>query len=266
MIPFCVCYFLIYSFFFLFRNLHHFGVNASCRLHGSPKTVSASIGALSPLHRLQSLDLMDDVPLTYSKENHITAPILTTPVVEPNRIMTPKRLQSHQQLHSMTNDLATITTSHGKGKGMPYSASSSFDGIGSCSSGLTTATSMNTNGVKASAQNHHQHFYNNHGNSEAATSSNTVKHHHHHNKSHNNHRTHSPHKNRTNDGCMLRHRWQACPELHKAMDGVNYIADHTKKEEESTKVSFTGKKTKLKKTLKKIKLFSCDGQHIDCQS
>lgn len=38
---------------------------------------------------------------------------------------------------------------------------------------------------------------------------------------------------------MLRHRWQACPELHKAMDGVNYIADHTKKEEESTKVTFS---------------------------
>lgn len=35
----------------------------------------------------------------------------------------------------------------------------------------------------------------------------------------------------------LRHRWQQCPELHKAMDGVNYIADHTRKEEESTKVT-----------------------------
>ncbi|XP_055713962.1 acetylcholine receptor subunit alpha-like [Phlebotomus papatasi] len=33
-----------------------------------------------------------------------------------------------------------------------------------------------------------------------------------------------------------RHRWHTCPELHKAMDGVTYIADHTKKEEESTRV------------------------------
>ncbi|XP_055682663.1 acetylcholine receptor subunit alpha-like [Lutzomyia longipalpis] len=32
------------------------------------------------------------------------------------------------------------------------------------------------------------------------------------------------------------HRWHTCPELHKAMDGVTYIADHTKKEEESTRV------------------------------
>lgn len=35
----------------------------------------------------------------------------------------------------------------------------------------------------------------------------------------------------------IRHRWHTCPELHKAMDGVTYIADHTKKEEESTRVS-----------------------------
>lgn len=35
----------------------------------------------------------------------------------------------------------------------------------------------------------------------------------------------------------LRRRWHGCPELHKAMEGVTYIADHTKKEEESTKVS-----------------------------
>lgn len=34
----------------------------------------------------------------------------------------------------------------------------------------------------------------------------------------------------------LKHRWHHCPELHKAIDGVTYIADHTKKEEESTRV------------------------------
>lgn len=35
----------------------------------------------------------------------------------------------------------------------------------------------------------------------------------------------------------VRHRWHKCPELHKAMDGVTYIADQTRKEEESTRVS-----------------------------
>lgn len=43
-------------------------------------------------------------------------------------------------------------------------------------------------------------------------------------------------KNKVEENC-LRNRWHTCPELHKAMDGVTYIADHTKKEEESTRVS-----------------------------
>jgi nicotinic acetylcholine receptor len=46
-------------------------------------------------------------------------------------------------------------------------------------------------------------------------------------------------KTKEEDNC-LRNRWHTCPELHKAMDGVTYIADHTKKEEESTRVSFLG--------------------------
>lgn len=35
----------------------------------------------------------------------------------------------------------------------------------------------------------------------------------------------------------LRNRWHKCPELTKAMNGVTYIADQTRKEEESTRVS-----------------------------
>uniref|UniRef100_A0A1B0FQY7 Uncharacterized protein n=1 Tax=Glossina morsitans morsitans TaxID=37546 RepID=A0A1B0FQY7_GLOMM len=34
----------------------------------------------------------------------------------------------------------------------------------------------------------------------------------------------------------VRHRWHKCPELFKAMDGVSYIAEQTRKEEESTRV------------------------------
>jgi hypothetical protein len=43
-------------------------------------------------------------------------------------------------------------------------------------------------------------------------------------------------KSKVENNC-LRNRWHTCPELHKAMDGVTYIADHTKKEEESTRVN-----------------------------
>ncbi|XP_046406865.1 acetylcholine receptor subunit alpha-like [Ischnura elegans] len=32
------------------------------------------------------------------------------------------------------------------------------------------------------------------------------------------------------------HHWHHCPELHKAIDGVRFIADHTKREEDSTRV------------------------------
>ncbi|KAF4522314.1 hypothetical protein B566_EDAN011315 [Ephemera danica] len=32
------------------------------------------------------------------------------------------------------------------------------------------------------------------------------------------------------------HHWHNCPELHKAIDGVRFIADHTKREEDSTRV------------------------------
>lgn len=36
--------------------------------------------------------------------------------------------------------------------------------------------------------------------------------------------------------CRKVHQWHHCPELHKAIDGVKYIADHTKKEEDDTRV------------------------------
>lgn len=33
------------------------------------------------------------------------------------------------------------------------------------------------------------------------------------------------------------HSWHHCPEVHKAIDGVRFIADHTRREEDSTRVS-----------------------------
>ncbi|XP_037937075.1 uncharacterized protein LOC119670745 [Teleopsis dalmanni] len=45
-----------------------------------------------------------------------------------------------------------------------------------------------------------------------------------------------PHCCSGQESSTVRHRWHTCPELHKAMDGVTYIADQTRKEEESTRV------------------------------
>lgn len=55
--------------------------------------------------------------------------------------------------------------------------------------------------------------------------------------------------------CDSLRRWHRCPELHKAIDGINYIADQTRKEEESTRVSklfrkFTTDYTTRPKTVK----------------
>ncbi|KAK5650766.1 hypothetical protein RI129_001795 [Pyrocoelia pectoralis] len=36
--------------------------------------------------------------------------------------------------------------------------------------------------------------------------------------------------------CRGSHIWHHCPEVHKAIDGVRFIADHTKREEDSTRV------------------------------
>ncbi|XP_063360101.1 acetylcholine receptor subunit alpha-like isoform X2 [Cydia amplana] len=36
--------------------------------------------------------------------------------------------------------------------------------------------------------------------------------------------------------CDALRRWHRCPELHKAIDGINYIADQTRKDEEATRV------------------------------
>lgn len=37
--------------------------------------------------------------------------------------------------------------------------------------------------------------------------------------------------------CKEAHHWHHCPEVHKAIDGVRFIADHTRREEDSTRVS-----------------------------
>lgn len=37
--------------------------------------------------------------------------------------------------------------------------------------------------------------------------------------------------------CKESHPWHHCPEVHKAIDGVRFIADHTRREEDSTRVS-----------------------------
>lgn len=196
------------------RDLESINMNGTCRLHGSPKTTSGS--KISPLHRLQNLDLMDDIPLTFSKENHTTSPTMTTPIIENSKILTPRR---HHELHTLSNDLSSTNTSNHKNKSFG-GIESSINIVGDNSSGFGGESAIAAANASSSAcQINSNHFG-------------------HHNKHFHNQRYPSQsHSNKSDDSAfLLRHRWQGCPELHKAMDGVNYIADHTKKEEESTKV------------------------------
>lgn len=225
-------------------------MNPSCKLHGSPKN-QATNTTTSPLHhRLQPLDLMDDIPLTYCKETSTNSPILTTPIIEHNKIMTPRRQANHHQLHGINDDLsssiaaATATAAAASSTGVASASTtnknkSPYGGGGGsmshCGSmngiNIVSGSTYNCDASGSSAIGHHHQKQS----TSAATSS------HSHSHSHSKptlHRSFSQQEQapKLDDRCGLRHRWQACPELHKAMDGVNYIADHTRKEEESTKV------------------------------
>lgn len=212
--------------------------NVTCRLHGSPKNQATN--TMSPLHRLQSLDLMDDIPLTYCKETNTNSPILTTPIIEHNKIMTPRRQANHHQLHALNDDLSSNTTTNHKNKS--YGGGGSGAGAGAAGCTASACDSINgANFVGSSTYNCDGVF------GTTSSSSNSANAHHHHQKqsssaSHSHHTLHrsfsQQEQPKLDDRCGLRHRWQACPELHKAMDGVNYIADHTRKEEESTKVNY----------------------------
>lgn len=77
---------------------------------------------------------MDDVPLTHCKETSTNSPTLTTPIVEHNKIMTPRRQTNHHQLHGHSNDLSSHRIANHRNK---------FYG-GMSSSGCGTSSSINS--------------------------------------------------------------------------------------------------------------------------
>lgn len=54
--------------------------------------------------------------------------------------------------------------------------------------------------------------------------------------------------------CNTLHHWHHCPELYKAIEGIRFIADHTKREEDSTRVNII-MKTVREGTLRRIRTF-----------
>lgn len=203
-------------------------------MHGSPK-LGASTN-VSPRHRLhyhshhhlhhsrvQSLDLMDDLPLPFQTDSHHLG-ILNqeTPMLSPNP--PPSVIDSQNLIQINTTQANQLPN-------------------------LASNTTTSTNLLNSNLPNNQNNLINS-----TTTTTNVII---------NNIKTNTTTIGTTNpesgivhqlstaicddlDNCnkikkkgASKNHWRTCPELHKAMDGVTYIADHTKKEEESTRVSQT---------------------------
>lgn len=218
------------------RNLETISIG-TCRLHGSPKMGPST--NVSPHHRLhhhhhlhlhrshsrvQSLDLMDDIPLPFqTDQHHLNILVQDSPMLSPNP--PPSVVESNGQnlpqpiLNPMTNaTLASGQTSSAAHQSSNNVLSNTSNFINTSSSTTTTNVIINNikNGMTTIGTTNESGVVQP---STTATGADV-----------------DTKKNKVENNC-LRNRWHTCPELHKAMDGVTYIADHTKKEEESTRVS-----------------------------
>ncbi|XP_062701626.1 acetylcholine receptor subunit alpha-like isoform X2 [Aedes albopictus] len=233
----------------IYQPLHHFSIN-TCRLHGSPTHHHHHHGGGGHHHHhhhgLRGIDLMDDLPLPYQDHNHHNSP------------MSPINLNllSSASSTAVPNPATGGLSSAGAALLDPHSTfqTSLAGGVGGSSKTSTnviinTATNTTTRsnlsccnnlflndaraGLDSSVQLPSSTSLGG-GIPDSSTAVPTV-----------------PIINTTDSGLggsgggsggtdgkdkSTRHRWLTCPELHKAMDGVTYIADHTRKEEESTRV------------------------------
>jgi nicotinic acetylcholine receptor, invertebrate len=218
-----------------YRNLETISIG-TCRLHGSPKHgASANVSPHHRMHhhhhmylrrshsRVQNLDLMDDIPLPFQTDpHHLGLLVQESPMLSPNP--PPSVVESNGQ--NLQHNASSATTN-------------------TLASGQSSTTANNPT---LSSSSNASNFTNN-----TTTATNTT------NVIINNIKTNTTSIGTTNldsgvvqpteiidgdeDGkskpevkeSTVKHRWHTCPELHKAMDGVTYIADHTKKEEESTR-------------------------------
>lgn len=189
------------------RNMENISIN-KCKLHGNSKPSSTTV---SPHHRVQNIDLMNDIPMQFplGLDNHSTSPVgkPSTPIFEHKSAAsaiigplssscttttlassTPNRRQFQSSIDALDN---------GDGGGGGGGGSSSNNILNDSKNVIKCTASASCGGADVGCS----------GDQKLVNISNGLK-----------------------------HRWHACPELHKAMDGVTYIADHTKKEQESTRV------------------------------
>ncbi|CAD7091651.1 unnamed protein product [Hermetia illucens] len=222
-----------------------------CKLHrssGSPKTISRST---SPHHRVQSINLMDDMPIfplaSSSSSIHHQQSSSTTTLIDTHHHHTPHHqhqstttslidypLTPRRQTSMVSSQTQTISLNHAHNQFQlrrqqstssstyspvpqhPYqqNQSTTTSDLLDSSNAVTTSSSITCSMCRAEAA---AKLREQQEQARKAQQQST--------------KAVAP-----LPCCTVRHRWHACPELHKAMDGVTYIADHTKKEEESTRV------------------------------
>ena len=220
------------------RNLETISIG-TCRLHGSPKHGTST--NVSPHHRLhhhhhmylhrshsrvQNLDLMDDLPLPFQTDpHHLGLLVQESPMLSPNP--PPSVIESNGQTFSSTatNTLASgqsTTTTNNPNINNSNTVSNLNNNTSSTNTTNVIINNIKTNTTSIGTTNLDS------GIVQPSTTTEGDE-------------TMTTKTNKTEDKeSNIRHRWHTCPELHKAMDGVTYIADHTKKEEESTRVSLIG--------------------------
>jgi nicotinic acetylcholine receptor len=228
------------------RNLETISIG-TCRLHGSPKHGGST--NVSPHHRLhhhhlylhrshsrvQNLDLMDDLPLPFQTDpHHLGLLVQESPMLSPNP--PPSVVESNGQ--NLVSNATTATLASGQ-----PSTATNHPNPSSCNtisnfSNTTTATNTTNviiNNIKTNTTTIGTTNLDSGIVQPTATTTTTAT-----EGGGDDAATDTLKSKSERKESNVRNRWHTCPELHKAMDGVTYIADHTKKEEESTRVSSVG--------------------------
>lgn len=194
------------------RNMESISIS-KCKLHGNSKPSSTTV---SPHHRVQSIDLMNDIPLQFPLDSNSPLGKPSTPIFE-HKSSTSSTIIGPLSSSCTTTTLATSTPNRRQFQSNIDSFDSGGGGGGAGGGGGSSSNNIlndSKNVIKCSAS----ASGGGGGGADVGCSGD---------------------QKLVNISNGLKHRWHACPELHKAMDGVTYIADHTKKEEESTRVSNT---------------------------
>lgn len=217
------------------RNLETISIG-TCRLHGSPKMGPST--NVSPHHRLhhhhhlhlhrshsrvQSLDLMDDIPLPFqTDQHHLSILVQESPMLSPNP--PPSVVESNGQ--NLPQPALNLSSNAPLASGQTSSAAHQNSNVLSNTSNFnnTSSTTPTTNVIINNIKTNTTTIGTTNLESGVVQPSATTA------------GADTDAQKKKEETC-LKNRWHTCPELHKAMDGVTYIADHTKKEEESTRVS-----------------------------